>query len=136
MSNTIPSLSDLAFKSQNKKAVAALILASPGAYAAHKVKEKHGDDPIFKGALIGAKTQAAVDVAAVGLGGLALSKMTGTTFKQGLKAINNDMVKLAGSKGKLGALAAAGIACSALIGAGIGKLVKNHQEKKQAKEAE
>ena len=91
------------------------------------------DDPVKKGARIGAGVQLGIDATAVGLGGLMLSELTGTTFSKGLKTLYDGMIKTAGSKGKLGAIAAFGIASSALIGAGIGKLIKNHQNKEQDK---
>lgn len=80
-------------------------------------------DPVKKGALIAG----GISIAGDGMSTMLASRVA----KQHVTKV---MKSAYGSMGKCAAIAAAGIALDVAIGAGIGKLVKNRQEKKAAKE--
>ena len=112
----------------------------PGKYAVNKtIKAKVGQkesDPVKKGAAIGAGVQIAADVASIASAGYLCKKLVGGTFKENVIKGLKDAAELYGKNGKYKymAVAALGVGVSAAIGAGIGKLVKNHQEKKAAEQ--
>ncbi len=105
-------------------------------------------NPVEQGALIGAFSAAAIHGANSCKDAYVFKKLTGKGYLKSLNQTINDAVKLEGGGKKMkagivaliavsSAITTAGISTiGALIGAGIGKLVKNHNEKKEAEKQE
>ena len=92
--------------------------------------------PVTKGALIGAGADALLAGSLLVHGAKTYSSASGDTFINSAKKVLNTTSDFVGGKGKYALITVAEMALCALIGAGIGKLVKNHQEKVANKEAE